>query len=86
MNEFLNRLFEKFESQITDNIFCFIQNDREIIKAYLDLVAENGNLQYVNSHIAQEITKRYGLESTPNQNENPNSSLIQSYTELRIIQ
>jgi hypothetical protein len=52
----------------------------------LDLVAENGNLQYVNSHIAQEITKRYGLESTPNQNENPNSSLIQSYTELRIIQ
>ena len=60
MNDFLNRMFEKFESQITDNIFCFIQNDKELMKAYLDLVAENGNLQYVNSHIAQEITKRYG--------------------------
>ena len=68
---------------ITDNIFCFVQNDKELMKAYLDLVAENGNLQYVNSHIAQEIAKRYGLESTQNQVESPNSNLIQSYSELR---
>ena len=83
MNEFLNRLFEKFESQITDNIFCFIQNDKELMKAYLDLVAENGNLQYINSHIAQEIAKRYHLESTSNHIENTQSNLILSYTELR---
>ena len=83
MNDFLNIMFERFEWQITDNIFCFVQNDKELMKAYLDLVAENGNLQYVNSHIAQEIAKRYGLESTQNQVESPNSNLIQSYSELR---
>ena len=82
MEDFLTTAFEKFESQITDNIFCFIQNDKELMKAYLDLVAENGNLQYVNSHIAQEIAKRYDLESTSNQIESPKSNLIQSYTQL----
>ena len=82
MNDFLTLMFERFENQITDTIFCFVQNDKELMKAYLDLVAENGNLQYVNSHIAQEIAKRYGLESAQNQIESPNSNLIQSYTEL----
>lgn len=83
MNEFLNLMFERFEKQITDNIFCFIQKDKELMKAYLDLVAERGDLQYVNSNIAQEIAKRFGLESTPNRNENPINNLIQSYTELK---
>ena len=83
MNEFLNRLFEKFELQITDNIFCFIQNDKELMKAYMDLVAENGDLQYINSHIAQEIAKRYGLENIGPSDEKPNSNLIQTFSELR---
>ena len=83
MNEFLNRLFEKFESQITDNIFCFIQNDKELMKTYLDLVAENGNLQYVNSHIAQEIAKRYDLERIGASDEVPKSNLIQTFSNLR---
>ena len=65
MNDFLNMMFERFEWQITDNIFCFVQNDKELMKA------------------AQEIAKRYGLESTQNQVESPNSNLIQSYSELR---
>lgn len=82
MNAFLNRLFEKFESQITDNIFCFIQNDKELMKAYLDLIAGNGSLQYVNSHIAQEIAKRYGLKKNGTSNREPKSNLIQTFSEL----
>ena len=84
MNEFLYSVFEKFESQITDSIFYFIQNDKELMKSYLDLVAENGNLQYINSHIAQEIAKRYGLENNGPSNEVPKSNLIQTYSELRL--
>lgn len=83
MEDFLTTVFEKFESQITDNIFCFIQNDKELMKAYLDLVAENGDLQYVNSHIAQEIAKQYGLERISPSNKDPRSNLIQTYSELR---
>ena len=82
MNDFLNLLFERFESHITDSVFCFVQNDRELMKAYLDLVAENGNLQYINSHIAQEISKRYGLENLRPSEEEPQSNLIQSYSIL----
>ncbi len=82
MNDFLNMMFERFEWQITDNIFCFVQNDKELMKAYLDLVAENGNLQYVNSHIAQEIAKRYGLTNISPSDELPKSNLIQSYSLL----
>lgn len=82
MNDFLNRMFEKFESQITDNIFCFIQNDKELMKAYLDLVAENGNLQHINSHIAQEIAKRFDLENIGTSDEIPKSNLIQTYSKL----
>ena len=84
MNAFLNRLFEKFDLQITDNIFCFIKNDKELMKTYLDLVAENGNLQYINSHIAQEIAKQYGLENIGPADEEPKSNLIQTYSELRM--
>lgn len=83
MNDFLNLLFERFESQITDNIFCFVQNDKELMKAYLDLVAENGNLQYINSHIAQEIAKRYGLGNVGPSNGDPNSTLIQTFSALK---
>lgn len=82
MNDFLTLMFERFEMQITDNIFCFVQNDKELMKAYLDLVAEKGNLQYVNSHIAQEIAKHYGLENIGVSDEKPKSNLIQSFTEL----
>ena len=82
MNEFLSMLFERYEKQITDNFFCLVQNDKELMKAYLDLVADKGDLQYVNSHIAQEIAKRYGLKSILDQNKEPKSNLIQSYTEL----
>lgn len=82
MNAFINRLFEKFESQITDNIFCFIQNDKELMKAYLDLIAGNGSLQYVNSHIAQEIAKRYGLKKNGTSDREPKSNLIQTFSEL----
>lgn len=84
MNDFLTLMFERFENQITDTIFCFVQNDKELMKAYLDLVAENGNLQYVNSHIAQEIAKRYGLKNVGPAKEEPKSNLIQTYSELRL--
>ena len=82
MEDFLQKLFSKYESQITDNIFCYIEKDKDLMKAYLDLVADKGNLQYINSHIAQEITKRYRLNSIPNQIGKPKSNLIQSFTEL----
>lgn len=83
MSSFFNTLFEQFEKKITDEIFCFIQNDKALMKDYLDFVASCGNLQHVNSRIAQEITKRYNLISSERIISDPRSNLIQSYTELK---
>lgn len=82
MDGFVSELFEKFEAQITDQVFCFIENDRELMKAYLDLVAEKGDLRSVNSQIAQRVATRYGLEDSGERCIEPNSFLIQSYTML----
>ena len=74
MKDFCDKLFTAFEKQITDNIFCFIQNDKELMKDYLDLVAKQGNLGVVNSQIAQKIAQRYGMNNTGKESV-PNSNL-----------
>ena len=81
MKDFCDKLFTAFEKQITDNIFCFIQNDKELMKDYLDLVAKQGNLGVVNSQIAQKMAQRYGMNNTGKESV-PNSNLIQTYSEL----
>ena len=71
------------KTKIIDLIFCFIENDRNYLKQYLDLLA-NGNysLKYVNSHIAHEIAKHYGVTSIDDGHASE-SMLIQSYSELK---
>ncbi len=81
MKNFCNKLFTAFEQRITDNIFCFIQNDKVLMKEYLNLIAKQGDLGTVNSHLAQEIAKRYHLQNK-NLKDTPSSNLIQSYSEL----
>ena len=51
------------------------------MKEYLNLVAKQGDLGTVNSHLAQEIAKRYHLQNK-NLKDTPSSNLIQSYSEL----
>lgn len=82
MKNFTDELLAQFSKQITDSVFCFIQNDRALLKKYLDLVAEKG-LQLVNSHIAQAVAQQYGLTNSGVENKNPKSCLIQSYSELQ---
>lgn len=83
MNDFLKLVFDKYESQITDSIFCFIENDRDLMKAYLDLVAEKGDLQNVNFQISKAIGTRYNVpcKSESERMDSPKSKLIQGYNE-----
>ena len=67
---------------ITDRFFCFVQNDRLWMKNYLDTVAETGNLQVVNSQIAQYICDWFKLKNNGIEVNQPESHLIQSYHEL----
>jgi len=68
---------------ITDTVFLMIQNDRRLMSAYLHTVAQLGDLRFLNNQIARAIKQHFGLISA-RRNSNPNSNLIQSYTEFRL--
>ena len=79
--DFIDEVLSKFDEQITDNIFCFIQNDRELMKKYLETVASTGNLQDVNKQIGREIVRHYRLKGY-SKNIDPKSILISSFSLL----
>lgn len=89
MNEFINDLLITYQDSnafvidqsITDRIFYFIQSNRHWMKRYLDIVAQTGNLQTVNSQIALGIERHFNLQKG-DENHHPFSNLIQSYHKL----
>lgn len=81
LKDFINEVLTEYDEQITDSIFCFIQNDRVLMKKYLDIVAVIGSLQDVNKQIGREIVHRYGLKGYSKDKE-PKSVLISSYSLL----
>lgn len=82
MNEFFEKVCNQFDKHITDEIFLFIQNDRELMSEYLHLVASNGNLDTVNSNLAKHISKHYGIVNSNETEENPQSTLIQTHAKF----
>ena len=83
LTKFCNDVINKFRNNITDAVFCYLQCDRELICRYFSLMRdyERGK-QTLNSQLAQAITREFGLKSTNQTNETPNSVLIESFSEL----
>ncbi len=81
IDDFNQKTLDLFTQQITDEVFLFIQNNRELMHDYLNLVSKN-DLNVVNSGIAKAIKKRYSLENKDTKG-NPKSLLIQSYEEFK---
>jgi len=78
IGNFMNKVFEQFNTQITDEIFCFIENDRELLHEYLKLL-ETNKLNVLNSNIAKRIKEKYDLKNQFKEEKEPKSKLIQSY-------
>ena len=81
--EFMEIVFKKFNSQITDEIFSFIENDGKLLHQYL-LLLENNKLNVLNSNIAKLIKAKYGLTNLDTKNSNPKSKLIQSFQQFEL--
>jgi len=79
--EFMDKVFEKFHNLITDEIFCFIENDRELLHDYLKLI-ESNKLNVLNSNIAKAIKAKYNLQNQSQENPKPKSKLIQSHQQF----
>ncbi|AQT67073.1 hypothetical protein STSP2_00213 [Anaerohalosphaera lusitana] len=67
----------KMNERITDEVFLTIQNDRELMGAYLRAVQEEG-LDRVNQTVGRAVKKAYGLENKEREGE-PESTLIRSH-------
>lgn len=80
-DEFFTRAITKFENNQIDALFCYIQNDRQLMKNYLDIVAHEGSLRDVNKYIAKQTATRYNTKAKEHGHK-PNSTLIQSYSTL----
>ncbi|WP_166962046.1 hypothetical protein [Yeosuana marina] len=83
VKQFMNQVFEKFNSQITDEIFLCIENDKSLLHDYLKLI-ETNKLNVLNSNIAKSIKAKYGLENKDLKNKTPKSKLIQSYEQFEL--
>lgn len=83
LSKFCNDVINKFRNNITDAVFCYLQCDKELMRRYFSLMRdyERGK-QTLNSQLAQAITREFGLKSTNQTNETPNSVLIESFSEL----
>lgn len=79
---FFNNAIKQFEDNPIDALFCYIQSDKELMKYYLDLVAETGSLQEVNKYIGRAVATHYKTRSCGERSAEPSSTLIQSYSIL----
>ncbi|MCK9560483.1 MAG: hypothetical protein M0R44_08580 [Candidatus Marinimicrobia bacterium] len=81
ITDFTAIVFSKFDKTITDKIFLFIQNDKELMSKYLRLI-EIKSLDTVNQQIGKAIKKRFNLENIIEREYEPISTLIKSHQQF----
>ena len=82
IKDFVDEVISYKNKTITDEVFLLIQNNKNFIKKYLQLVEEKG-LDVINRHIGQAVWRKYNLTpETGRINTKPESTLISSYQEF----
>jgi hypothetical protein len=81
IKELVDEVIARKNKTITDEVFLLIQNDKEFMQNYLQLVHEKG-IKTVNQHIGKMIRLKYSLTPDEGRNEEPKSTLISSYQEF----
>jgi hypothetical protein len=75
IKEFVDEVIAKKNKTITDEVFLLIQNNRDFMQKYLQLVHEKG-VQTVNQHIGKMVMSKYDLTPDTGRNTEPQSTLI----------
>ena len=78
--DFADEVIRQKNKSITDEIFLLIQNDKDLMQKYLQLV-EKHHLSPVNTQIGKHVKKAYGLKNAE-RNKEPLSTLIKGYQEF----
>ncbi len=78
INDFIQKEMDYFGKNITDWVFLSIENSKESMQEYLDLVGKYGK-ENINRQIGKEIRRKFGLGNSEKET-NPRSKLIKSHT------
>ena len=76
--EFAQKVTDRFNEELTDLVFQYIENDAELMHDYLRQVSFK-DLDTVNKALGMKIKEKFGVENL-NRCNNPKSKLIKSYT------
>lgn len=79
--DLVNDVISLKNQSITDEVFLLIQENREFMQKYLQLVHEKGS-DVVNRQIGKLVAKKYQLTSDESRNNSPRSSLIFSHQQF----
>jgi hypothetical protein len=80
LRQFQERALTQFTREITDIFFCFIENDKDLLQEYQRVIGRDGDLDTTNKKLGEAVKSWFRLENG-NENRNPKSKLIRSYTE-----
>jgi len=80
LQEFRDKALTRFTREITDIFFCYIENDKELLQDYQRVIGRDNNLDETNMSLGAAVKEWFRLENL-NENFNPKSKLIRSYTE-----
>lgn len=82
ISKFNEKVLERFAKTITNNVFLFVQNDKELMRDYLKLVQEK-TLIVVNQNLGKAIKKRFNLKNYSQREIKPTSTLIQTHQKFK---
>jgi hypothetical protein len=80
INQFTKKAIDKFTVDITDKMFLLIQNDKELMQDYLNLLSDNKR-HVVNSSIAKAIKDKFNLDNI-GESQEPESTLIKTFEQF----
>jgi hypothetical protein len=82
--KFKKKTIDLFAERITDYVFLMIENDRELMKEYLDIIEQSRSLKIINSQIAQSVRSNFNLDLKNEKENSPCSKLIQGHDKFRV--
>jgi hypothetical protein len=82
---FKKTVLNRFTEKITDQVFLFIENDKELFQEYLRVIRKDKNEDDTNIDLGYYIKNYFNLENIlenniPERCDTPESWLIHSYT------
>jgi hypothetical protein len=80
LNEFQAHALQQFTCEITDLFFRYIENNKDLLQEYQRVIGRDGDLDSTNKALGLAVKEWFNLDNG-NENRNPKSKLIRSYTE-----